>query len=230
MTWQGTGTSISGGVSEDATQLCTLAQVKRALGVSDSDTDDDDALVQIIQQVSAQMEGLGGANRRMTEHTLSYAYFDVPHAGCDILYAPAWPIVSCGAVVEAADNAWASGTTLVVDTDYYLDSDRGRLIRVGSWLTGRRSVRAASLKAGYVSPVTSSAGGFALASGQVLMPADVVGAAIAQAVHAFNKRIDPAAVGQSAGGASLSDSAVVLAGDLLPGVAAVMKRYRRLLP
>ena len=102
MTWQGTGTSISGGVSEDATQLCTLAQVKRALGVSDSDTDDDDALVQIIQQVSAQMEGLGGANRRMTEHTLSYAYFDVPHAGCDILYAPAWPIVSCGAVVEAA--------------------------------------------------------------------------------------------------------------------------------
>lgn len=218
-------TAATADVTADSTQLCTLDQVKRVLGLTDSDTEHDDVLTQIMQQVAAAMEGVDGAQRRLTQHT-GDRHFNVYDA-TDRLLCPSWPVVSYGDVEESYANDWANASLLVVDEDFYVDADRGVFYRIGQWLPGNRSVRISDLASGYVSPVTSSAGGFVLATGQVLMPADIVGAAVKQTIHEFNRRKDPALGSQSAGGASVAAVSAVVPGELLAGVAAVCKRYRR---
>ena len=220
------GTTAAGSLLENSSQLCTLAQAKRALGLADSDAEHDQTLTQIIQQVSAACEGPAGSNRRLTQHTVDQVFR--ADRNQSTLFTPCWPVVSVGVVTERAmGELWADGSTLTEDVDYEVDYDRGHLIRYGYWMPGARTVQAEDLVSGYVSPVTSSAGGFVIATGQVLMPDDIVGAAVQQTVHAWNKRRDPAKASEGAGGASLAANASVAPGELLPGVVQVMGKYRR---
>jgi hypothetical protein len=209
--------------------LCTRSQVKLRLGIGDAETGYDSVIDQLRDGVSAVMAGPAGAGRELEQTDLVEVYsIDDPVAWA--IWLRCWPVVAVSEVLERWDAAdlWADLTALTADTDYQVDAASGLLLRVGvRWPRGLQSVRV-TYEAGYVTPDTQAGAGWELGDGETIMPADLVEAAIAQCVHAFNRRKDPAAASAGVAGGNVSLGGVEAAG-LLPGVIEVCRRYRRLI-
>ncbi len=208
--------------------LCTVDQVKQRLGMPASDSRDDDVLATIVAGVSGRMAGAEGCGRPLEQQTLVQTY-SPDTTDCRVLWTRVWPIVSVSELLERYTPlvAWGNAETLTEDTDFEVDAERGGLLRLGlPWSRGDRTVRV-TCTAGYVPPSTSEADGWGgLSAGEVLLPGDLVEAAIAQAVNDFQRRRNPGATGQSAAGGNVSWQTPE---GLLPGVRDVCGRYRRLM-
>jgi len=202
--------------------LCTLAQLKLRLGIGSADQTQDALLAQIITGVSAELAGAEGAGRPLEEAEI-VEHFSVDGIYCEAIYTRAWPIVSVDEVLETWDGDWEGADELVADDDYWIEAAAGAIHRLGWWLPGRAAIRA-TYTAGYVPAETAADGEFEIADGQVLIPADITEAAIVQAVHSYQRRTSPGMTGESVQGASVNYYATQ---GLLPGVKAIMQRYRR---
>ncbi len=209
--------------------LCTRNQVKTRLAIPAGQSQFDDILDQIVAGVSGLLVGRMGCNRPLEQASFTHA-LDVHYADQRRLCLPVWPVVSIASVKERWElAAWAEQTALVAGTDYEADAENGILARIGTcWPQGIQAVQVA-YTAGYVPPSVSTAPGFVLASGQVLLPEEVVEAAIQQCIHVFQRRDNPAQGGGSVQNSNAYYPAMLGAAELLPGVAEVLRsaRYRR---
>ncbi len=201
--------------------LCTLEQVKERAGLTGVDTHDD-ALTQVIAGVSGQLAGTAGAQRQL-EKAERTDELTVTGTGVATIWLPVWPVVSVSSVKEAVMRAFGDADELVADTDYIIELSRGVLTRAGYWLVGRQTVRITCI-AGYTTPDESEAGGYVQGETEVLMPAEIVEAAIMQTCFAWQRRTTLGLSGQSAAGGSVSSYAK---DELLSAVRKTMVGYRR---
>jgi len=214
--------------------VCSLAQFKTRYGFQGEA--DDEAILQVLRGVSAQIAGAcgrvwGGQACLLKAERIHTIQVTLPND--PILYLPAWPVVDVDEVIEALYGAFDAEDELVADEDYALDAEHGTLERIGGgWLFGLRSVAVAggavrvTYTAGYTSPSESEGAGYVAAAGEVLLPADLVEAGLQQSGFAWQRRSALGLAGGSAGqGGSASWSAE---DDLLAGVKAVCQNYRRI--
>jgi hypothetical protein len=195
--------------------VCTAAQVKARRGVSVSDYD---TMIQtIIAGVAAQFDA--HCNRKLvlpaTAVTLTFP------GGQPRLYLPYYPVVSVTSVTEALAGAFSTATALTSGTDYVLNADRGRLVRIGAaWLRDDYGDDAVEVivRGGY------AAAGATLGEGETAMPDPIVEAGVRQADHIFAHREQMGLTSESAGGATVS---VYGQDRLLPGVVELLNPFVR---
>jgi hypothetical protein len=108
--------------------LTTLARMKRELGLTDNTKNT--LLTDLIKECSAVISRYCG--RTFAVETVQERWFPFRDAeprvitkGPDIVQLRRWPIVAITSVVE-------DGTTLVEETDFIVDAERGQLIRIDS--------------------------------------------------------------------------------------------------
>jgi len=203
--------------------LCTVEQVKARLSLASDDDEHDDMIEQIVLGVSEALCGPAGAGRPLEEAQVTQV-FDVP-TPVRVLLVERFPIVAVDEVREGWLGGFDDEADLMEGEDFVVAADAGRLIRVGGhWLLGDGTVRA-KYRGGYVPPDVSREQAFGPAEGQVLMPQDIVEAAIQQSVHWFQRRSQPGVTGEGVAGANLTFYAAT---ELLPGVKEILGRYRRI--
>ena len=210
--------------------LCTRSQVKLRLDIADGETAYDAVIDAIRDGVSALIAGAEGAARDLEQADLIEVR-NVPDPVSRALWLHCWPVVAIAEVLErsGASELWADLTALTADTDYQVNAASGLLLRASSWWPQGLQVVRISYEAGYVTPDTQAGVGWTIAAGEVVMPADLVEAAVQQAVHVFQRRRDPAQLGGGTAGGNIYTAASLGAAELLPGVAAVARRYRRVM-
>lgn len=195
--------------------LCTLAQLKSRLGISDSDSDT--LLGEIITGVSAQLQGQGGCGRQLALDSGRVEYINVAEQRMASIWVDRYPIASITEVKEALYEQFDDADALTVNESYQFNPDTGELRRIGWWLYGMRTVKV-TYDGGYVLP-DDVAG-----EGETELPAEIVEAAIEQASFVYQRRdsLGLTSVGSQGGSAS-----AYAQDKLLPGVAETMKGFRR---
>lgn len=202
--------------------LASLTQLKARLGITD--TNDNTLLTAILAGVSAQIERY--ADRSFEQQDVDAEYIDVPRGDIETLALKIFPVVSITAVTEALYKDHASADELTEDEDFFCDYARGLLHRAGTtWLAGRMTVLV-EYEGGYVTPDTQAGVGWTLGTGEIVMPADLVEAAIQQASFVYQRRHSLGLTSESVSGGSISAYAT---DELLPAVKQTADRYRRLL-
>ncbi len=195
-------------------RICTLADVKDRLGLTD--TDHDTTIARVIT-------GLESLFNSFTQRTLLVTAADITEyysAEGPYLQIDRYPIVSITSIKETLDYAFDSATALTVNTDYRLvkTGKNGVIYRMHiPWQSAADGVQVV-YRAGYCPAGQSpSAGEFA-------MPADLREAAIEQASFIFKRRDDIGLASVGFEGGSLQKFSAI---KLLPMVEQVLKSYRR---
>ena len=240
--------------------LCTLAQVRQQLGHVSGDTEHDALITATIARVSARLPKVGGFvidGRPVLEKTDAdiVVHYTVD-PGIKTIYLPR-PVVAVTEIKEALFGEFAAAGALVENTDYQLNKPRGRLARIGYWMSGEQAVRV-TLTAGYtrcdrwVSGTSYTAGDVAYygvsvytasgtVSGSTPPPDDTDNWTLAAGQVPMPEDITHAAILQvaywfmardslglsGAGGSGGSMSKQL--DQLLPEVAAIMNSYRRMI-
>ena len=205
--------------------LATLAQFKTRYAIAG--TAEDTLITQVLTGVTAQLVVAAGRvydGRPCLERGSLTVLLDVPEPYTRALWLPAWPVVSITSVKEALYGDFASASALVENTDYQLRRGTGRLSRIGFWLVGEQTVQMICV-AGYTPPSEYLAEGYTQGAGEVLLPDDILEAALQQAGFVHSRRDQLGLTATSVQGGSVSAYAQ---DKLLPGVAETMGRYARM--
>jgi len=200
--------------------LCTLAQFKTRYDVTG--TGHDALITQILTGVSAQLAAEAGRISQgvpALEKTTLTETITVSDERLATIILACRPVVSITSVKEAFYGDHADADALVENEDYQIDKPLGLLHRIGYWLCGRLTVQVVYI-GGYVSA------GDTPGDGETALPDDIVEAALDQAGFVYQRRMSKGLTSESVQGGSISAYAQ---DKLLPGVAATMRRYRRLL-
>lgn len=116
---------------------CTLAEVKRALNASASETQNDALLAELCDDESSRIDLLLGARAPLTRGTWTEDY----DGGCDSIVLRHRPAISVASVKD--DLSWTFGSSSVIDaTAYRLDKTLG-ILRFVYYVPagGRQNVR-----------------------------------------------------------------------------------------
>lgn len=199
--------------------LCTLAQFKTRYEVEG--TGHDTLLTQILTGVSAQLAAEGGRICQAVgclEKTSLTELITVHDDHVHTLMLSAFPAISITSVKEALYGDYDDADALVENEAYQLHPQLGLLYRVGYWLRGRLTVQV--VYSGGYTPAGDTPG-----AGEIALPNDIVEAALDQAGFVYQRRMSKGLTSESVRGGSISAYAQ---DKLLPGVAATMRKYRRL--
>jgi hypothetical protein len=195
-------------------RICTLADVKERLGLTN--TGNDIAIARIISNLESVFNSY-------TRRTLIAPGADVTEyytGQGNRLQLARYPVISVTSIKEALDYDFDSATALTVDSDYRLvrAGANGIIYRpYGSWPSVEDSVQAI-YRGGYC-PAGQAPG-----DGEFALPSDLREASIEQASFLFKRRDDIGLTGVSFEGGSISKFSAM---DLLPMVKKILDAYRR---
>lgn len=195
-------------------RICTLADVKERLGLSD--TDHDIAINRIVL-------GLEEVFNSYTSRELIVNAADVTeyYTGCSPeLQLLRFPVVGITSIKESAVYDFDSATALVENAGYRIvrQGKNGILHHIFSnWLGAVDGIQVI-YRGGYC------AAGQSPGTGEFALPADLREAAIEQASFLFKRRDDLGLSGVSSQGGSISKFSAI---DLLPMVKKILDKYRR---
>ncbi len=195
-------------------RICTLADVKDRLGLTDTEFD------LTINQIISGLEELFNS---YTKRSLIVNPTDVTEyfRGCgSLLQLNRYPIVAVTSIKVAYDYVFSSATALTENSEYrtVAGGAKGILFRMyGSWPDIPDAVEVI-YRGGYCSA------GQTPGEGEFAMPADLREAAIEQACFVFKRKDDIGLSAVSAQGGSISKFSAM---DLLPMVKKVLDSYRR---
>jgi hypothetical protein len=196
-----------------AGRLCTLADVKDRLGITQ--TEHDQAINRIIVGLEGIFDNETGRQLLVTADVTEY------YTGCaSVLQVKRYPIVAVTSIKEAYDYDFTSATALVENTDYRIINAgaNGILHRMyTSWASLRDSVQVI-YRGGYCSA------GQTPGTGEHALPADLREAAIEQASFVFKRRDDIGLTAVGFEGGSMNKFSAI---KLLPMVEQILKNYRR---
>jgi len=194
-------------------RICTLADVKERLGITN--TDNDQAISRIVRGLEAVFNNF--THRKLILNSAAETVYLT--GGDKRIIIPRYPIVSITSIKESATYDFANADALTADSAYRAVNERGVLYRIGTtWLNVEDGVQVI-YKGGYV------AAGQTPGSGETAMPDDLREAAIEQASFVFKRRDDIGLAGVGFEGGSMSKFSAI---KLLPMVEAILKYYRRL--
>lgn len=126
--------------------LCTLAQVKAFMSLAAGDTDHDaffNMWIPLVSDALAVEAGRICGSRPCLEKRTITELFTVSEPRTRVLWLSARPVVTVTEVKEAMFGAFTDADALVENEGYQLDPVPGGLWRIGVWLGGIRTVRAA---------------------------------------------------------------------------------------
>ncbi len=202
-------------MAEPTPKICTLADVKLRLGISDDD-DYDSMLNRIIV-------GVGSMFDSHTRRTLIAPAADVTeyHTG-EGRYLPLkdYPVIAVTSIKISYAYDFDNETALTADTDYRLLNSglNGIILRIaGNWPYLGDGIQVV-YRGGY------SAADAELGEGEHALPNDLREAAITQAAFLFKRRDD---LGLSAVGFDGGSMQKFSAMKLLPMILDILKRYER---
>ncbi len=195
-------------------RICTLADVKDRLGLTD--TDYDQMINRIIVGIEAVFDGF--TNRQLIVPAADVTEY---YTACGPqLQLNRWPIVSITSIKQAVDYDFASADALTANAGYRLVNagKNGIVYRMyTAWLIIPDCIQII-YRGGYTSA------GQTPGTGETAMPNDLREAAIEQASFIFKRKDDIGLAGVSAEGGSISKFSAI---KLLPMVEQVLKKYRR---
>lgn len=189
------------------TQLTTL---KTRLGIAESDVRDDEILGNALAAVGARFEA--ECHRRFERSAAATYQFRADER--DILVdRPPIESVTSFHLKENETTGWVLQSDIV-----YLIGPQANLIELSIALGTREQIAKVTFAGGYVLPGTTPG------AGQTALPSDLEHAAQEQTVYWFQNRERLGLSNVSAEGGSLSQFGSL---NLLPSVAAVLKKYER---
>lgn len=182
--------------------LCTLSDVKLLLGIQSIDTNEDDLISTLIDNVSSMFETYCGRTFTSTTYT---EYYD--GLGGDKLYTNQYPIVSVSGIYD--DSSWAYGVDTLIDSSYYRISTNGLSV---------------NLVPGQIFSEGSGNIKIIYTAGYTTIPLDLKQACIDEVARKYKRRdrIDVTAI--SLGNESIS----MFSDDFLPTTKIVLNSYRRI--
>lgn len=196
-----------------ALKLCSIQDVKdRSKGGTDLGTTFDTLLGQIIDSVTLQ---LAQYCHRPDWDSKSRSEFFNPGANTRRIFVASPPIAASPTIQvwenTAIPRVYAAADLLVLDTDYFLFSEEGIIIKAGraAWAEGLKTVKV-TYTGGYLTADDTGA------------PADLADAAIRQAKLAFDRREAGGLGGQSLEGGSFSFSSGL---KIDPSVKELLQNY-----
>lgn len=194
--------------------ICTLEEIKREIGVPDSNDD---------TQLTEWLEGLQGRFEDFLDRPLlrTADITELHDGGERFLYLRRFPVESIASVHVDADQEW-DAASLLAATDYRIDLPRGKLgygvLGEQVWEPGVANVRVI-YTGGYVAAGTSPG------AGQTAMPEGLRGCFRLQAGFEWRNRKLLGTESASAQGFSVQSAPA----DFLPAVKTGLKIYRRFL-
>lgn len=195
-------------------RICTLADVKDRLGISDTEQDS------IINRIIVGLEEVfrNYVNRHLLLNLVDVTeYYSTQGSYLQLLR---YPVVSITSIKEAWDYDFSSADVLTEDTDYrkIRQGINGILYRIGlNWATVDDGIQVI-YKGGYCSA------GQTPGESEFAMPADLREAAIEQTSFLFKRKNDLGLAGVGFQGGSISKFSAI---DLLPMVKQVLNNYKR---
>ncbi|RKY12658.1 MAG: hypothetical protein DRP65_00435 [Planctomycetota bacterium] len=195
-------------------RICTLADVKERLGITD--TDHDQTLNRILLGIESLFDGFTGRSLLLTPIDVTEYY-----TGCGPqLQLKRYPVISVTSIKQALDYDFDSATALTADSDYRLinNGKDGILYSMyAPWFSTLDCIQVI-YRGGYC------AAGLSPGPGETAMPADLREAAIEQATFIFKRKDDIGLAGVGFEGGSISKFSAI---KLLPMVEQILKKYRR---
>jgi len=194
-------------------RICTLADVKERLGLTD--TDHDSVIGRIITGIERIFSGYCRRELIVTASDVTEYY----GGGASLLALRRYPVVTVTSATVAYDYDFDSAIPLTPNSDYRVisGSKKGIVSRIYTiWPKAHDSIQVI-YRGGYC------AAGQAPAAGEYAMPADLREAAIEQASFIFKRRDD---IGLSAVGFQGGNVSKFSAMKLLPMVEEILKIYR----
>ena len=197
-------------------RICTLADVRDRLGISDAQYDE--TINRIIVSLADLFDRY--TNRNLLVNTLPVTEYYM--ASGPWLRVKRYPIVAVTTIKESYTFDFDNTVALTADTDYRLvdNGDKGLIYRLyGIWPFLPDSVQIV-YRGGFV------AAGQTPGEGEMALPNDLREAAIQQASFIFKRRLDIGLLSQSSEGGSISSFSAM---DLLPLVKQTLDNYKRLI-
>lgn len=195
--------------------LCTIADIKARLGLSD-ETKHDTLMTRLVAAVSKRADVHTGRILQDTGADVTEYYTPLG----EMLQLERYPVVSITSVKESWDHDFDAATALVADTDYRLlrGGRTGILERLWTcWPTTTEGVQVV-YRGGFAAPDA------VLGAGETALPDDLREAAILQCCFLFQRRDTLGVTGTSFEGGGHQYQPV----KLLPEVQAVLDSYRRI--
>lgn len=195
-------------------RICTLADVKDRLGISD--TESDAAINRIISSLEAIFDGR--TKRKLLVNAADVTEY---YAGLGTLLQLArYPLVSITSVKIAYDYDFDSADALTADSGYrkITGGKNGILYRINLNWPEKHDAIQVIYRGGYCSAAQSPG------AGEIALPADLREAAIEQASFIFKRKDDIGLSGIGFEGGSINKFSAI---DLLPMVKKVLDTYRR---
>ncbi|MGH2271390.1 hypothetical protein ACQ9LF_06285 [Anaerohalosphaeraceae bacterium U12dextr] len=200
--------------------LCTLADIKSRLSLTNPDADRDAMLTTIIRSVTSIFESFC-SRKFIVPATPVTEYYTGAGPWLQVLY---YPIVTIISVKEALDYDYTMAPALVADTDYRLVNAgrKGCLYRCwGDWPACPPDSIEVVYRGGYTAADQTPG------IGETAIPADLKEAAILQTCLLYKRRDDLGLSGGSFPGGSYAKFADI---DLLPVVKDILNNgYRRIM-
>ena len=196
-------------------KLTELTTVKARLEIDNADTADDVILTNTITALSERIEN--DTNRKFDYQAA--ATFQFRGNTMDIL-PDRFPVLSVD-TLETKDNE-ATGWVAVADQDMpdILIGERLNVIELSSAVGNSRNLARVTYAAGYILP------GCAAVNGVSPLPPDLEQAVVEQVCYWYQRRNQLGLVSVSGDGGSVSQFRTL---DLLPSVAAVVRKYERMI-
>jgi len=195
-------------------RICTLADVKDRLGITDTEND------QVINRIIIGLEEIfnGETSRKFIATAANVTEYYTGEGS--LLQLNHYPIISITSVKESYDYDFASVEALTENTHYrkIAEGNNGILYRNYSFWPVIPDAIQVVYRGGYCSA------GQTPGSGEFAMPADLREAAILQSTFIFKRRDDIGLSGVSSQGGSINKFSNM---ELLPMVESILKKYRR---
>lgn len=189
--------------------LVSVSDCKTWLGISSTDTSNDDIIEDIIESVTDQFANELNRNLEVSTYTV---YLD--GTGTDSIFLPVYPIVSITSIHVDPDRVYGADTLLSTD-DYIYYSETGEISRTGY---GYFSKGKQIIKVVYV-------GGYTTSGTSITLPKDLQKAAKDQVKFLFKKwqNGDEAITSYS----TLNNNVnLIEATDILPMARRTLDKYR----
>lgn len=195
-------------------RICTLADVKDRLGITDTEND------QLINRIIVNIESIFNSftNRKLLLNSTDETYYFTGDDRQKVIL-PRYPVVSVASVKESYDYDFDNETALTANTDYRVMTATGSIYRIATeWCNYEDGVQVI-YKGGF------TAAGQTPGEGETSMPADLREMAIEQVSFIYKRKHDIGLSAQSFDGGSINKFAPM---DLLPLVKSILDKYRRL--
>lgn len=196
-------------------RICTLADVKDRLGLSETEYD------VLINRIISGLETIfnNETMRQLLLNAVDETIYWTGSGGKRIIL-PRYPICSITSIKESIDYDFDNTDALEEDTDYRVLYDKGIIYRInGKWLTQEDGIEI-KYRGGFVSA------GQLPGTDETAISNDLREAAIEQASFIYKRRMDIGLTSVSADGGSISSFSAM---DLLPLVKQTLENNKRLI-